>query len=266
MAGTPALSALFVVLAVIAAIIWMLNGAPVATGAAADQPTSADSADRASNGTAAGSTESAAEVPAAPPIDASLDTPIDATIDTPLGAEIAALPAVEATFADGYTRDQFGAGWKDPDRNGCDARNDILARDLTAVIFKPGTQDCVVASGSLKDPYTGTTIGFVRGNGTSEMVQIDHIVPLSWAWQHGAAAWTPEQRLAFANDPLNLLAVDGPTNASKSDSGPAGWLPPDTTYRCAYADRFTDVLTAYSMGIDAADRAALAAVAQTCPI
>jgi len=257
MRGTPALSALFVVLAVLAAVLWMLNGAPTLPGAAADYPTTSSAGDAAdsgtANGTATGTAGSTAEAPAVPPI------------GTPLGAEIAALPAVEASTSDGYSRAQFGEGWKDPDRNGCDARNDILARDLTAVIFKDGTHNCVVTSGTLKDPYTGTTISFVRGNGTSDLVQIDHIVPLSWAWQHGAAAWTPEQRLAFANDPINLLAVDGPTNGSKSDSGPAGWLPPNASYQCAYADKFADVLTAYGMGIDNADRAALVTVAASCP-
>ncbi|BDZ47098.1 hypothetical protein GCM10025866_30070 [Naasia aerilata] len=105
---------------------------------------------------------------------------------------------------------------------------------------------------------------FVRGNDTSELVQIDHVVPLSWAWQHGAAAWTDDQRLLFANDPANLLAVDGATNSSKSDSGPADWLPPDETYRCTYAERFTAVLAEYGLGIDEPDRTALVAVAGRC--
>ncbi|THG33597.1 HNH endonuclease [Naasia lichenicola] len=239
----------------------MLNGAPALPGAAADRPAASSS-----DSTAASSTDSAAQnAPAGTASSTATDPAAGApALDTPLLAQIAALPVAATASVAGYERAQFGDGWKDPDRNGCDARNDILARDLTAVTFKAGTRDCVVATGELKDPYTATTIDFVRGNGTSEAVQIDHIVPLSWAWQHGAAGWTPDQRLAFANDPLNLLAVDGPTNASKSDSGPADWLPPDAAYRCAYADRFADVLTTYAMGIDDADRAALVAVAQTC--
>ncbi|WP_404291840.1 hypothetical protein [Glutamicibacter arilaitensis] len=87
----------------------------------------------------------------------------------------------------GYTRDQFGKGWKDPDRNGCDARNDILARDLEDVIFKQARVDCVVLSGIFHDPYTGETINFERGQGTSSEVQIDHVVALSDAWQKGCA-------------------------------------------------------------------------------
>ena len=86
----------------------------------------------------------------------------------------------------GYDREQFGPAWSDVDRNGCDTRNDILKRDLAGETFKPGTHDCVVLTGTLDDPYTGKTIAFSRGQGTSEAVQIDHVVALSDAWQKGA--------------------------------------------------------------------------------
>lgn len=94
----------------------------------------------------------------------------------------------------GYSRQEFGPAWSDTDHNGCDTRNDILARDLANETFKPGTNNCVVASGTLADRYTGTTIQFVRGEGTSSQVQIDHIVPLSDAWQKGAQQLTADQR------------------------------------------------------------------------
>ncbi|TDU24479.1 HNH endonuclease family protein [Arthrobacter sp. JUb115] len=121
----------------------------------------------------------------------------------------------------GYDRAEFGKGWKDPDRNGCDARNDILSRDLVDVTYKPATRPCVVLSGTFDDPYTGKTIEFKRGQGTSTSVQIDHVVALSDSWQKGAQRWDAEIRLEFANDPLNLLASDGPTNASKGDKDAA---------------------------------------------
>ena len=135
---------------------------------------------------------------------------------------------------DTYQRDMFGQRWADIDRNGCDQRNDTLARDLIDVTTKPGTRDCVVLAGTLHDPYTGQTITFQRGQGTSELVQIDHVVPLAWAWRHGASTWTEDQREHFANDPLNLQAADGSANQSKSDKGPADWMPPNTAYRCTY--------------------------------
>lgn len=163
-----------------------------------------------------------------------------------------------------YERSAFGSGWGDPDRNGCDARNDVLARDLVDVVYKPGTRDCVVASGTLRDPYTGRAIAFVRGNGTSQAVQIDHVVPLAWAWRYGASEWTDTDRAAFHSDARNLLAVDGPTNLQKSDHGPGRWLPPDPAAHCEYAETFVEVAAAYGLRMPDDDRAALAGVLARC--
>ena len=77
----------------------------------------------------------------------------------------------------GYDRDAFGFRETDDDGNGCDVREDVLARDLTDVQYKNG-RSCQVASGTLDDPYTGQTIQFVRGVKTSSAVQIDHVVAL----------------------------------------------------------------------------------------
>ncbi|MFJ6419228.1 HNH endonuclease family protein [Paeniglutamicibacter sp. NPDC091659] len=153
----------------------------------------------------------------------------------------------------GYDRDLFGAGWNDPDRNGCDARNDILGRDLQNVTAKPGTQGCVITSGTLQDPFTGQMIDFIRGQGTSTKVQIDHLVALSDAWQKGAQHMSPQERLAFANDPLNLLAVDGPSNASKGDGDAATWLPPKKGFRCDYVARQTAVKAKHGLWMTKAE-------------
>lgn len=156
--------------------------------------------------------------------------------------------------ATGYDRDRFGQRWADIDRNGCDTRNDVLARDLVDVTFKPGTRDCVVLTGTLHDLYTSTTIAFERGEQSSQLVQIDHVVPLAWGWRHGGNTWTEQQREQFANDPINLQAVDGGTNSSKSDSGPGDWMPPAESSHCEYAARYVLVLVAYELTLDDADR------------
>lgn len=156
----------------------------------------------------------------------------------------------------GYHRDLFGNGWGDPDRNGCDARNDILARDLTVHSYKPGTRECVVLTGTLLDPFTGKTIEFQRGQGTSNAVQIDHVVALSDAWQKGAQKLTPERRVAFSNDPLNLLAVDGPSNASKGDGDAATWLPPNRSFWCEYVTRQIEVKHKYDLWMTKAEHSA----------
>lgn len=164
----------------------------------------------------------------------------------------------------GYSRDQFSKGWKDTDHNGCDARNDILARDLTNVKYKPARVECVVLSGTFDDPYTGKTIDFVRGQGTSTAVQIDHVVALSDAWQKGAQKWSANKRLEFANDPLNLLASDGPTNASKGDKDAATWLPPNKGFRCDYVARQTQVKAKYNAWMTKAEHEAVKKTLKSC--
>ena len=165
----------------------------------------------------------------------------------------------------GYERDLFGQAWADVDRNGCDTRNDILRRDLTRTTLKPGTRGCVVLKGTLNDPYTGTVIAFVRGQGTSNAVQIDHVVALSDAWQKGAQRWSTARRTAFANDPLNLLAVDGPTNQRKGDGDAATWLPPRKAFRCAYVARQIAVKQRYALTVTLAERDAMVRVLTACP-
>lgn len=165
----------------------------------------------------------------------------------------------------GYTREEFGPAWADVDRNGCDTRNDILDRDLTDKTFKAGTHDCVVLTGTLADPYTALTIAFQRGQDTSTAVQIDHVVALSDAWQKGAQQLDVDARRAFANDPLNLLAVDGPTNQAKGDGDAATWLPPNRSFRCEYVARQVAVKAAYALRVTQAEHDAIARVLDSCP-
>ncbi|MFJ6270988.1 HNH endonuclease family protein [Pseudarthrobacter oxydans] len=164
----------------------------------------------------------------------------------------------------GYTRDEFGPAWADTDHNGCDTRNDILARDLTGETFKPGTNSCVVATGTLADKYTGTMINFVHGQDTSAKVQIDHVVPLSDAWQKGAQQLSEERRKELANDPLNLMAADGPTNAAKGDSDAATWLPPNKAFRCAYVERQTAVKVKYGLWVSPPEHDVIAGILDGC--
>nr|WP_235423611.1 HNH endonuclease family protein [Pseudarthrobacter chlorophenolicus] len=164
----------------------------------------------------------------------------------------------------GYARDEFGPAWADTDHNGCDTRNDILARDLTGETFKAGTNNCVVMTGTLADRYTGTSISFVRGQATSSAVQIDHIVPLSDAWQKGAQQLSGDQRRELANDPLNLMAADGPTNSAKGDKDAATWLPPNKAFRCGYVARQTAVKAKYNLWVTKAEHDAIAGILQDC--
>ena len=165
----------------------------------------------------------------------------------------------------GYTRDQFGQTWADVDRNGCDTRNDILKRDLTGEVFKEKTRECVVLSGTLIDPFSGETINFVRGNLSSMEVQIDHVVALSNAWQTGAFKLTLKERTAFANDPLNLLAVKGRLNSQKGDGDAATWLPPLKSFRCDYVSRQIAVKLKYKLWFTAPEKEAMIRILKNCP-
>lgn len=164
-----------------------------------------------------------------------------------------------------YSRDQFGAAWADVDHNGCDTRNDILNRDLTNKTYKAGTHNCVVASGRLVDPYTAAVIDFVRGQSTSAAVQIDHVVALSDAWQKGAQQLIADRRKQLANDPYNLLAVDGPSNQRKSDGDAATWLPANKSFRCSYVARQIGVKAKYSLWVTQAEHDAMSRVLSSCP-
>ncbi|MFY1678387.1 HNH endonuclease family protein [Streptomyces sp. WMMC905] len=157
----------------------------------------------------------------------------------------------------GYDRDEFGYAWMDTAdgvplaRNGCDTRNDLLRLHGQDVRFRSGS-DCVVVSMTLRDSYTGEDIAWKKED--AARVQIDHVVPLSYAWQMGAAHWSEEKRRRLANDTLNLLPVDGPANAAKGDSGPASWLPPDKRIRCSYVVRFAQTALAYDLPVTSADK------------
>jgi hypothetical protein len=176
---------------------------------------------------------------------------------------LATLPVKGRAPKTGYDRAMFGQAWADVDRNGCDTRNDILKRDLTGITYT-NSVPCKVQSGTLADPYTGTTIKFLRGTATSSAVQIDHVVALSDAWQKGAQQLTTEQRTAFANDPLNLQSTDGPTNIKKGDGDAATWLPPNKGFRCEYVARQISVKATYSLWVTQAEHDAMANILADC--
>jgi hypothetical protein len=159
-----------------------------------------------------------------------------------------------------YSRAQFGNGWEA--KQGCDTRNIILNRDLVNVAVNT---ECKVTSGVLHDPYTGKDISFTRGDTTSDDVQIDHVVALSDAWQTGAQQLTSVERVHLANDPLELLAVDGPANQQKSDGDAATWLPPNKAFRCQYVARQIAVKKKYHLWVKSAEKDAMVRVLTTCP-
>ena len=156
-----------------------------------------------------------------------------------------------------YARSQFGSGWTTV--SGCDTRNIILHRDLQDPVLD---DTCAVVSGILNDPYTGTVINFTKG---SSDIQIDHVVALSNAWQTGAQLLSREQRIQLANDPLELIAVQGEANQQKSDGDAATWLPSNKAFRCEYVARQIAVKQKYSLWVTAPEKVTIRSILDSCP-
>ncbi|SHM45667.1 HNH endonuclease family protein [Cryptosporangium aurantiacum] len=177
------------------------------------------------------------------------------------GLTVKSIPGKDSS----YERDAFGDSWSDAAtgvqfaRNGCDTRNDILRRDAVpgTIRTKNGTSGCKVTAGTWVSQYDGA-----RYTNKSK-IQIDHIVPLARAWASGAKRWSAARRLAFANDPDNLLAVDGSSNQSKSDKGPSAWRPPKA-YQCGYAVRYIGAVSKYQLPITKSDKSALTSMLDGC--
>lgn len=182
-------------------------------------------------------------------------------------AQLAALPVRGWDRGQDFQRWRFGKAWSDDvnvefGRNGCNTRDDILRRDLTDLVVRPGT--CYAQSGVLHDPYSGAVIPFVRGPDTSNSIEIDHVVSLADAWYKGARAWDPQRRLDFANDPRNLLAVSPKANFDKAFRDAASWLPPNAAFRCDFVARQVAVKTAYGLWLSAKEKQAMADVLARC--
>lgn len=181
--------------------------------------------------------------------------------------QLAALPVKGWDRTQDFQRWRFGQAWSDDvnveyGHNGCNTRDDILRRDLTNLVVRPGT--CYAQSGVLHDPYTGTVIDFVRGPDTSKAVEIDHVVSLADAWYKGARNWDPQRRLDFANDPRNLLAVSPKANFDKAFRDAAAWLPPSEAFRCDFVARQVEVKTAYGLWVSAKEKQAMTDVLAHC--
>ena len=213
-------------------------------------------------GTAA---EAAPQVPATHVV-AAVPTAADAA-KLPLASSVLANLAVKGRAPKtGYERSKYGAAdWADLDHDGCWTREEVLDRDLIKKTYKKSGRCRVIATGILRDPYSGKTMTFKRGSRTSSLVQIDHVVALMDSWQKGAQQLTPAQRLAFANDPLNLLAVNGKLNQQKGASDAASWLPPNKAYRCAYVAKQVAVKAKYRLWVTAAEKDAIARILTGCP-
>ncbi|GAB2891932.1 HNH endonuclease family protein [Streptomyces mayteni] len=181
------------------------------------------------------------------------------TVQAPLAELIAALP-VRDESRDGYRRENF-KHWTDTDKNGCNARNDVLLEE--AIVAPEVTGRCTITAdtGQWWSWYDETTVTGKSG------IDIDHMVPLAEAWDSGASTWTAAEREAYANDlndPRALVAVSGRSNRSKSDQDPAEWMPPAPSATCQYIADWVAIKTRYGLAVDPVELAAINETAAGC--
>ena len=151
----------------------------------------------------------------------------------------------------GYQRDKFGDGWArspTPEGTWCTTRQHVLREQLDDI---KTADTCDVVRGHGLDPYTGKKL-------TIGSINIDHIVPLAAAWDLGAARWSREERMSFANDrKRNLGVTDSHVNRKKSDKTPEEWMPPSAEQACWYATTYAKVIVAYDLALTKRDASAL---------
>ncbi|MBO9484297.1 HNH endonuclease family protein [Salinisphaera sp. G21_0] len=147
--------------------------------------------------------------------------------------------ATYSQSASKYDRSYFG-NWADEDRDCINTRHELLMKQSTSTI-DTGSNRCTVSRGRWLDPYTGKTFYEAR------QVDIDHLVPLKWAWDHGADKWSKAKRVKFANDEVNLFAVQASVNRQKGALGMLEWLPPARSFHCQYVLRFTRIVKSYGL-------------------
>jgi len=196
---------------------------------------------------------------------ATVDDPGITISPTDALSDLTGIPIKGRAPMTGYTSDETFWGMWGTQPGGCDTRNFILGRDMTVITMKAGS-NCLVQTGILDDPYTGKTINFTRGGGSNYDggVQIDHVVARANAWATGAFAWTPDQRVAFANDPLELLAADATANQQKGSGDAATWLPSNKAFRCEYVTTQVEVKTKYGLWMTQAEHDTIQTILKGC--
>jgi hypothetical protein len=100
------------------------------------------------------------------------------------------------------------------------------------------------ADGAYTDPYTNLKISYTK-------LQYDHVIPLAYAEEHGAHAWTERQKQDYANDPTVGVDVNSSNNEQKGDKGPSEWLPKQNV--ASYCYTWLALAAKYHLSISQAD-------------
>ena len=138
--------------------------------------------------------------------------------------------------------------WIDEDGDCQNTRAEVLISQSQVSVEFATSRDCRVIKGSWIGRLTGVLLS------DASDVDIDHVIPLSYAHRHGGFSWSPSKKKQFANDPLNLLPTYDIENRRKSDKGPSEYLPSDKDLACAYIKRWQAIRIKYDLNIAPDDK------------
>lgn len=155
-----------------------------------------------------------------------------------------------------YERSAFGHGWDDADGDCQDSRAEALIATSSTTVRFATDKRCRVVTGRWISPFTGRIIQ------NSNEIDIDHVVPLKWAWENGAKAWPEAKRERFANDLIHLWPVELSLNRSKGAQPPSKWLPPSG--QCGYVSRFMRIVSQYGLNPPPTEAEWLSAFVERC--
>ncbi|MFH8577098.1 HNH endonuclease family protein [Streptomyces zaomyceticus] len=170
---------------------------------------------------------------------------------------IASLPVADE-IREGYKRELY-PHWKDDDKNGCSARNDVLIAEAIEVATVGA--GCTLTGGVWHSYYDDVLVYGPSG------VDIDHMVPLAEVHDSGGYGWSTERRRRYANDlgsEVTLVGVSARSNRQKADQDPATWMPMEAVH-CRYIGEWVITKKRWGLNVDEAEREALFRYATGCP-
>lgn len=142
--------------------------------------------------------------------------------------------------------------------NDCQStRQELLILTSIAEVRFTNPRNCIVRTGRWIDEYTGKEFTVAM------QMDVDHIIPRMYAHTHGGDRWTPQKKLQFSNDPMNMVMVDRREIRRKRDRGPNRYLPREE-FQCEYVRLWQALSDKYDLQIDLSDRGAINDVLENC--
>lgn len=162
--------------------------------------------------------------------------------------------------------------WANHERSCWNVREEVLYRDaikddtltlLDSNRVRTFDKDkaCFITGGTWIDPFTGETF-----TNPSDL-DIDHVMALRYANSGGGHLWDNQKKREFANDltyDKHLLAVSASANRSKSDKGPAQWMPTNKEYHCEYVTIWATIANNWQLNLSRPDKTKIIDTLKQC--